>query len=88
MADLCSQRALGHEALGAIGGGRRLLLRLSGSAGFATLAFHQDCAPEDSILSVVGAVRAGRGYSREPTNTRRPAQTIRWLQRTCRRPAW
>jgi hypothetical protein len=33
-----------------------------GSASFATLAFHQNCAPEDSIRSVVGAVRAGRGY--------------------------
>jgi hypothetical protein len=33
-----------------------------GSAGFAALAFHQDCAPEDSILSVVSAVRAGKGY--------------------------
>lgn len=33
-----------------------------GSAGFAALAFHQNCAAEDSIIAVVGAVRAGRGY--------------------------
>jgi hypothetical protein len=33
-----------------------------GSAGFAALAFHQNCAPEDSILAVVSAVRAGKGY--------------------------
>jgi hypothetical protein len=33
-----------------------------GSAGFAALAFHQNCAPEDSVLAVVGAVHAGRGY--------------------------
>ncbi|KAA6458262.1 hypothetical protein DYQ86_20305 [Acidobacteria bacterium AB60] len=32
------------------------------SAAFAAIAFHQSCAPEDSVLAVVGAVRAGRGY--------------------------
>ena len=32
-----------------------------GSAAFAALAFHQGCAPEDSVVAVVGAFRAGRG---------------------------
>ncbi len=47
--------------------GRILVLAAScfvfvGSAGFAALAFYQNCAPEDSVLGVAGAVRAGRGY--------------------------
>lgn len=33
-----------------------------GSVAFAALAFHQNCAAEDSVLSVVTAVRAGKGY--------------------------
>jgi len=33
-----------------------------GSAAFAALAFHQNCAAEDSVPAVVGAVRAGKGY--------------------------
>ncbi len=32
-----------------------------GSAGFAAIAFHQNCAPEDSALAMAGAFRAGRG---------------------------
>ena len=33
-----------------------------GSATFAAFAFHQNCANEDTVASVVGAVRSGKGY--------------------------
>jgi hypothetical protein len=33
-----------------------------GSAGFACLAFYQNCAPEDSVLGMVGAFRNGKGF--------------------------
>jgi hypothetical protein len=33
-----------------------------GSAGFAGVAFHQTCAPEDSVLGMFGAFRNGTGF--------------------------
>jgi hypothetical protein len=46
--------------------GRALVIAASsflfiGSAGFAGYAFYQNCAPEDSVVGMLAALRAGRG---------------------------